>query len=107
MRSGVVSHVNPQALAESVNDAPGRAKTREEVTVSVIIPTLNEAGNLPYVLNTIPRWVDEIIIVDGRSRDDTERVAKVLRPDVRIVKQTQRGKGAAIRVGFEAAKGDI
>ena len=76
-------------------------------TVSVIIPTLNEAGNLPYVLNTIPKWVKEIIIVDGRSRDDTERVARVLRPDVRIVAQTRRGKGAAIRAGFEAATGEI
>ena len=76
-------------------------------SVSVIIPTLNEAGNLPFVLNTIPKWVSEVIIVDGRSHDDTERVARVLRPDVRIVVQTIRGKGAAIRAGFEAAKGEI
>lgn len=76
-------------------------------TISVIIPTLNEAGNLPYVINTIPDWVDEIIIVDGRSRDDTERVAKVLRPDVRIVRQERRGKGAALRAGLDAATGDI
>jgi glycosyltransferase involved in cell wall biosynthesis len=75
--------------------------------VSVIIPTLNEAGNLPYVLNTVPRWVDEIIIVDGRSKDDTERVARVLRPDVRIVQQTRRGKGAALRAGLDAAHGEI
>lgn len=76
-------------------------------SVSVVIPTLNEAGNLPYVLNTIPRWVDEVIIVDGRSKDDTERVARVLRPDVRIVQQTRRGKGAALKAGLEAAKGDL
>lgn len=75
--------------------------------VSVVIPTLNEAGNLPYVLNTIPHWVDEILIVDGRSHDDTERVARVLRPDVRIIQQTRPGKGAALKVGLEAAKGDI
>ncbi len=76
-------------------------------SVSVIIPTLNEAGNIPYILNSIPDWVSEIIIVDGRSGDDTERVAKVLRPDVQIVHQQRRGKGAAIRAGLEAAKGDI
>src|ERR1700689_4382223 len=68
-------------------------------TVSVIIPTLNEAGNLPYVLNTVPSWVTEIIIVDGRSLDDTERVAKTLRPDLRIVQQVLHGKGAALRAG--------
>ncbi|MGD0053900.1 MAG: glycosyltransferase family 2 protein [Acidimicrobiales bacterium] len=89
-------------------DDAARGATRGELaTVSVIIPTLNEAGNLPYVLNTIPRWVDEIIIVDGRSDDDTERVAKVLWPDVRIVQQNRPGKGAAMRAGLHAAKGDI
>lgn len=102
-----MSHVIPQALAESVNDAPERAKTPEEVTVSVVIPTLNEAGNLPYVLNTIPSWVDEVIIVDGRSDDDTQRIAKVLRPDVRIVHQPVPGKGAAMKAGLYAAKGEI
>jgi len=73
----------------------------------VIIPTLNEAGNVPYVLNTIPLWVDEVIIVDGRSSDDTERVAKVLRPDVKIVQELRRGKGAALRAGLSVASGDI
>jgi glycosyltransferase involved in cell wall biosynthesis len=72
-----------------------------------VIPTLNEAGNLPYVLNTVPRWVDEVIIVDGRSLDDTARVAKVLRPDARIVHETRAGKGAALRAGLDAARGEI
>ena len=98
---------NPRTPAEHVNDAFGRNSDGALATVSVIIPTLNEAGNLPYVLNTIPRWVDEIIIVDGRSNDDTERVARALWPDVRIVHQKQPGKGAAMRAGLHAAKGDI
>lgn len=75
--------------------------------MSVIIPTLNESGNLPYVLNTIPVWVDEVIIVDGRSSDDTERVARALRPDVRIIRQKRAGKGAAMQAGFDAATGRI
>jgi glycosyltransferase involved in cell wall biosynthesis len=76
-------------------------------TISVIIPTLNEAGNLPYVLNTIPKWVNEIIVVDGRSIDDTARVARVLRPDVRIVHESRPGKGIALRAGLEAARCDL
>lgn len=95
----------------SVNLAPGptlgQHHRSETPSVSVIIPTLNEAGNLPYVLNTIPAWVNEVIIVDGRSKDDTERVARVLRPDLRVVQQLRPGKGAALRAGFEAAKGEI
>jgi glycosyltransferase involved in cell wall biosynthesis len=107
IRGNGVRLINPERLLDDVDDALARGKTRSLASVSVIIPTLNEAGNLPYVLNTIPHWVDEIIIVDGRSDDDTERVAKVLRPDARIVHQKLRGKGAALRAGFNAARGEI
>ena len=89
------------------DDVSVRVPLRAEPTVSVIIPTLNEAGNLPFVLNTIPSWVDEIVIVDGRSQDDTLRVAKVLHPDIRIVEELRAGKGAAMRTGLESAKGDF
>ena len=98
---------SPAPLSDFLDEPVHSVAAPTSPTVSVVIPTLNEAGNLPYVLNTIPRWVDEIIIVDGRSKDDTERVAKVLRPDVRLVQQTRRGKGAALRAGLDAAKGEI
>jgi glycosyltransferase involved in cell wall biosynthesis len=88
-------------------DNQSRAQLCLESTVSVVIPTLNEAENLAFVLNTIPAWVNEVVVVDGRSSDDSVRVAKVLRPDVRIIHETRRGKGAAIRAGLAAASGDI
>ncbi len=81
--------------------------TSHPTSVSVVIPTLNEAGNLPYVLNTIPDWVDEVILVDGRSTDDTERIAKLLHPGVVVVHETTPGKGAALNAGFAAARGDF
>ncbi len=76
-------------------------------TISVIIPALNEEGNLPHVLPRIPRIVDEVLLVDGNSTDRTVEVARELIPDVRIVAQQGRGKGAALRSGFGAATGDI
>jgi glycosyltransferase involved in cell wall biosynthesis len=76
-------------------------------TISVVIPTLNEAANLPYVLPFIPRWVAEVIIVDGRSTDATVEIARTLYPDVKIVEQVGKGKGDALRAGFQAATGDI
>lgn len=75
--------------------------------VSVIIPTLNEAENLPFVLPRIPYWVHEIIIVDGHSQDGTIEIAQQLRSEVRVVMQEGRGKGDALWTGFEAATGDI
>ena len=75
--------------------------------VSVVIPTLDEAKNLPLLLPRIPKWVYEIIIVDGRSKDDTVAVASKLCPSAKIVLEPRRGKGAALRAGFAAATGEI
>jgi glycosyltransferase involved in cell wall biosynthesis len=75
--------------------------------VSVVIPTLNEAKNLPHVLPRVPQWVAEIIVVDGLSVDDTIEVARRSRDDVRTLKTKIPGKGAAMRAGIEAAIGDI
>ncbi len=75
--------------------------------VSVIIPTLNEGQNLPHVFAKLPRDLHEVIVVDGFSTDDTLDVVRLLRPDAKIVLQQNRGKGDALRCGFEAATGDI
>jgi hypothetical protein len=80
---------------------------QESVRVSVVIPTLNEADNLPHVLPRLPDGLHEVILVDGRSTDDTVAVARRLRPDVRIVAQSGRGKGNALAAGFAACTGDI
>jgi hypothetical protein len=74
--------------------------------VSVIIPTLNEAQNLPHVLAKLPRRLHEVIVVDGFSTDETLDVVRLLRPDAKIVLQRCPGKGDALRCGFEAATGD-
>ncbi|HEV2973937.1 MAG TPA: glycosyltransferase family 2 protein [Solirubrobacteraceae bacterium] len=79
----------------------------ERPRVSVVIPTLNEARNLPYVFTRLPYRLHEVIIVDGHSEDDTVQVAQFLRPDVKIVFQGKRGKGDALRCGFEAATGEV
>ena len=75
--------------------------------VTVVIPAMNEAKNLPHVLPEIPNWVTEVILVDGHSVDDTVEVARRIRPSIRVISQEGRGKGAALRTGFDAATGDI
>jgi glycosyltransferase involved in cell wall biosynthesis len=77
------------------------------VRVSVVIPTLNEAENLPHVFERLPRGLHELIIVDGRSSDDTLQVAIDLWPDVVAITQTGKGKGNALSCGFWAATGDV
>ena len=76
-------------------------------TVSVVIPARNEAANLPHVFASLPPWVDEIIVVDGHSVDDTVAVTRELCSRARVIAQTGRGKGDALQAGFNAATGDI
>jgi CheY-like chemotaxis protein len=80
----------------------------QKVIVSVVIPTLNEARNLALVLPYMPlEGIDEVILVDGRSTDDTIEVARRLLPTIKIVHETRKGKGAALQAGYQAASGDI
>ena len=76
-------------------------------TVSVVIPVKNEARNLPIVFRTLPHWVDEVVLVDGRSVDDSVAVARQCHPGIKVVHQTGAGKGDALLAGFAACTGDI
>jgi glycosyltransferase involved in cell wall biosynthesis len=77
------------------------------VTVSVIIPALNEQHNIGWVLERMPSTVDEVILVDGYSTDRTVEIARAMRPDIVVVGQASRGKGEALRAGFQAATSDV
>jgi len=103
----VTDAINQGAIHSFPDFATLRRVITTGATISVVIPTLNEAANLPHVLNRLPAFVDEVVIVDGHSIDDTIAVARELRPDVRVVLQDSRGKGNALACGFAAAAGDI
>lgn len=75
--------------------------------VSLVVPARNEARNLSVVLSSIPDCVDDVVLVDGNSRDATVAMAVYCRPDVRVISQDAPGKGVALRAGFRAATGDI
>jgi SAM-dependent methyltransferase len=82
--------------------------------VSVIVPARNEAGNIPAVFARTPEMGagTELVFVEGHSTDDTfgaiERaIAENPQRAARLLRQAGRGKGDAVRLGFEAAAGDI
>jgi glycosyltransferase involved in cell wall biosynthesis len=98
-------------FGDDTKPAQRRFRRRGESTVgprvSVVIPTLNEARNLPHVFATLPPGLFEVIVVDGHSSDGTVDVAQKLRPDAQIIHEGRRGKGSALARGFAAARGDI
>jgi hypothetical protein len=84
-------------------------------SVSIVIPARNEAGNIANIINRIPQMGpnDEIIFVEGDSKDDTWKAiqdAQVRYGSERkiiITKQIGKGKGDAVRKGFEMATNEI
>jgi len=83
-------------------------------TVSVIIPSYNESEIIPETLNVMLRQVsplEEIIVVDDGSPDNTSRIVRDLakdNPKIRLIKRggLARGLVSAIREGIDNAKGD-
>ena len=75
--------------------------------VTAVIPAFNEVRNLPTILPGVSDWVDEVLLVDGRSTDGTIERARELYPPIKTLMQEGCGKGDALRYGFAAATGDI
>ncbi len=76
--------------------------------VSVILPTLNEAGTILNAINTIEEhltYPKEIIIVDSNSTDGTIEIVK--KTNCRLIIEPRRGYGIALRTGMKNAKGNI
>jgi glycosyltransferase involved in cell wall biosynthesis len=94
-------------MPEVSQEATGTSATKPPPRISVVIPTLNEARNLAHVFARLPEELHEVIVIDGHSVDDTLITARRLRPDVRIIMQTRKGKGNALACGFAAATGDV
>jgi len=74
-------------------------------TISLVIPCYNEEEGLKYLLPKIPDIVDEVLIVDNASTDNTALVARQF--GARVVKETIKGYGRAYKTGFKNAVGDI
>src|SRR4051794_3159853 len=75
-------------------------------TVTAVIPTLNEADNLRWLLPRLTA-VDEVVIVDGESTDGTVEITRLLRPDAVIIVEPPTGKGTAMRTGMAAATSEV
>jgi hypothetical protein len=73
--------------------------------ISLVIPCFNEEEGLRQLLPKIPDIVDEVLIVDNASTDNTARVAREL--GARVVEEKMKGYGRAYKTGFKNATGDI
>jgi glycosyltransferase involved in cell wall biosynthesis len=73
--------------------------------ISVVIPCYNEEEGLARLIPSLPKSVDEIIVVDNNSTDRTGEVARSL--GAKVVFEARKGYGAAYKAGLAAVTGDI
>ena len=76
-----------------------------DASVSVIIPAKNEAETVGRVIESVLKYADEVLVVDGHSEDATASIATEL--GARLIEDHGRGKGDAVRLAIREAKGDI
>ena len=82
-------------------------KIYNKKNIGVIVPVKNEEHSILGILDKIPDWVDEIIVVDGHSTDKTIERLVNYKKDLVVVSQRSFGKGAALSVGFRESNADI
>lgn len=73
--------------------------------ISIVVPTKNEGEGLRKIIQSLKKYSGEIIIVDANSQDNTRDIAK--KEKAIFLLDNQKGKGEAVRIGINKAKGDI
>jgi len=88
--------------------------TEKEYSVSIVVPARNERGNIENAIRRTPRFGKsrEFIFVEGHSSDNTyEEMLRVQQAygaeNIKVLRQSGKGKGNAVREGFEAATGEV
>lgn len=110
-RFGITSYVSARPIGADRT----QTRTESDATCSVVIPARNERGNIRPAIERLPRLGAhvEVIFVEGGSSDGTADEIRALiadnpQLDVKLVDQGKgKGKGDAVRKGFDAASGDV
>lgn len=104
LRSYVVAR--PQAAPVEIDGKPP--------SVTVLIPCRNERGNIENAIRRLPRFAPdiEVLFCEGHSQDGTFEECERVRDaypdwDIKVMRQPGKGKGDAVRAGFNVARGDI
>ncbi len=73
--------------------------------VTVVVPAKDEEGLIGEIVDSVKPYADEVLVVDGRSKDRTRAIA--VEHGARVIQDNGKGKGEALRISFEQAAGDI
>lgn len=115
--NGILAHLpglRALCLSHYVVARPRMRRPERPYSTTIVIPCRNERGNIDAALRRIPRFGgrQEIIFVDGHSSDGTlDEIRRVMDfypgKNIKLLVQDGKGKGDAVRKGFEKATGDV
>jgi len=74
-------------------------------TITVVVPTRDEEGLVGEIVDSVRPYADEVLVIDGHSSDRTREIAA--QHHARVILDRGKGKGDALRLAFDEAKGDI
>lgn len=79
-----------------------------EKSVCVVVPAYNESSQIGKVIETVPGFVDKIVVVDDASRDDTAQIVRQYQREhnqIELIRHPEnRGVGGAISTGYRWAR---
>ncbi len=78
---------------------------KKPIHVTVVIPAKDEGAGLKAIIASVKPYTDEIIVVDGHSRDNTKKICR--EHGVKYLLDNGLGRGDAVRIGIQAAKNEI
>jgi dolichol-phosphate mannosyltransferase len=76
-----------------------------ELRVTVVIPAKDEEGLIGEIVDQVKPYADEVLVVDGHSRDRTAEIA--IAHGARVIQDNGQGKGEALRLALARAEGEI
>ena len=76
-----------------------------ELRVTVVIPAKDEEGLIGEIVDQVKPYADEVLVVDGHSRDRTAEIATA--HGARVIQDNGQGKGEALRLALDRAEGEI
>jgi SAM-dependent methyltransferase len=106
--------INQFAFAKPIPEITSE-EADSKYSISVVIPARNESGNIENAITRLPKFGKhiEIIFIEGNSTDDTwDKIQEIQKKysathDIKIDRQKGKGKGDAVRLGFDIATSDI
>jgi len=78
---------------------------KNKLKISVVIPTKNEEGTIGEIIEKCRPYADELLVVDGHSKDRTREIAEKM--GVRVILDNGKGKGDGLRTAIKHVAGDI